>query len=122
MARPKEERRKQIRVKGAAGLMIGVKPQSPSADIRDISLSGISFIADSPIEFMTQLVMTLLLPVVDASSESSDSPDDSRIQCEGAVVRCDPTGADGDRYEVAVFFMHLDETAKAAIERYVRAN
>jgi hypothetical protein len=121
MGKPKEERRKQPRVKASVGLMIGVEPQSPSADIRDISLSGISFIVDSPIEFMTQLVMTLVLPAADASSGGSDNPD-GRVQCEGAVVRCDPAGADDDRYEVAVYFMHLNETAKAAIEKYVRAN
>ena len=117
MAKPKEERRKQPRVKGAAGLMVGVESQSCTIDIRDISLSGVSFVTDTPIEFMTQLMMTLILPVAGAS----DSPD-GRVQCEGAVVRCEPTSEDGDRYEVAVFFVHLDETTRATIEEYVKAN
>ena len=117
MAKPKEERRKQPRVKGAAGLVVGVEPQSSTIDIRDISISGVSFFVDTPIEFMTQLMMTLILPIAGAS----DNPD-GRVQCEGAVVRCEPTSEDGDRYEVAVFFMHLDETIKATIEKYVQAN
>ena len=121
MAKPKEERRKLPRVKGTVGLLVGMESQSPTTDIRDISLSGISFITDSPIEFMTQLMMTLVLPTVDASSKGSKGAD-SRVQCEGAAVRCEPVGVDGESYEVAVFFMHLDETAKAAIEKYVRAN
>ena len=117
MTKPRTERRKQPRVKGTASLMVGEDSQSSTIDIRDISLSGVSFIADTPIEFMTQLVMSLILPVSDAPGNP-----DGRVRCEGAVVRCEPTDEDSDRYEVAVFFMHLDETTKATIEKYVQAN
>lgn len=117
MTRPKKERRKQPRAKGTAGLVVSMESGTPSADIKDISLSGISFTVDSPIEFMTQLMMTLIFPTESTPSHGSDEG----VRCEGAVVRCEPADADGDRYEVAVFFRHLDETAKTAIENYVRA-
>ena len=117
MARPKKERRKQPRARGTAGLMVGVEPGTPNADIKDISLSGISFTVDNPIEFMTQLMMTLTFPAESGSSRGSDES----VRCEGAVVRCEPADADDDSYEVAVFFTHLDGTAKTAIENYVRA-
>ena len=117
MARPKEERRRQPRAKGTTGLMVGLESQTPSTDIRDISQSGVCFTVERPVEFMTRLMMTLIFPSGDASSEGSSDA----VQCEGAVVRCEPVGCgEDDRYEVAVFFTHLDETARKTIEQYVR--
>ena len=117
MAKPENERRKQPRAKGTAGLLIGLESQMPGTDIRDISLSGLCFTVEEPIEFMTQLLMALIFPTENASAQESGGT----IRCEGAVVRCEPIDSDvGDSYEVAVFFTHLEETAKAAIEEYVK--
>jgi len=117
MAKPKNERRKQPRAKGTAGLMVGLKSQTPGTDIRNISLSGLCFTVEKPIEFMTQLIMTLIFPTEIASARESNGA----VQCEGAVVRCEPLGSDtSNSYEVAVFFTHLEDGAKAAIEEYVK--
>lgn len=119
MTKPKEERRKKPRARGAPGLTVGVKSQAPSADIRDISLSGVRFAVDEPIEFMTRLIMTLVVPGADASSDETAGG----VHCEGAVVRCEPMDSgENSRYEVAVFFTQLDETAKKAIEEYVQTH
>lgn len=119
MAGPKKERREQPRARGTAGLMIGVESMTPSADIKNISLSGVCFTVGRPLEFMTRLMMTLIFPSDISSAEELGGA----VQCEGAVVRCEPAGAGNDgRYEVAVFFTHLGGTAKAAIEEYVKAS
>ena len=96
--------------------MVGVESQKPTADIRDISLSGVCFTINESVEFMTRLMMTLIFPAGHGSPNESE-----RIEsCEGAVVRCEPADSDKDSlYEVAVFFTHLEESTKEAIERYV---
>ena len=121
MTEPDKERRKQLRAKGAEGLTVGVESQAPGVPVRDISLSGISFTLDAPVEFMTRLMMTLVFPSGRASERQASAP--AGVQCEGAVVRCDPV-RDGreDRYDVAVFFTHLKDSAKEAIEEYVRTH
>ena len=119
MAGPEKERRQQPRAKGTTGLMVGVESMTPSTDIKDISLSGVCFTVGEPLEFMTRLMMTLIFP---SEVSPADEPG-SAVQCEGAVVRCEPTeSGEDDSYEVAVFFTHLEETAKVAIEEYVKAS
>jgi hypothetical protein len=119
MAGPKEERRKHPRAQGTAGLMLGVESMTPSADIKDISLSGVRFTVGEPLEFMTKLVMTLIFPFENSPAQESGGA----IECEGAVVRCEPVGSgEDDSYEVAVFFTHMEETAKTAITEYVKAS
>jgi hypothetical protein len=119
MAKPEKERRNQPRAKATAGLLVGLESQTPGSDIRDISLSGICFTVEEPLEFMTQLMMTLIFPTENASAQESGGA----VQCEGAVVRCEPIDPDASKsYEVAVFFTHLEGTAKAAIEEYVKTS
>ncbi len=120
MRKPIKERRKHPRARGA-DLTVGAEPQVPEVRVRDISLSGVSFEVNSPIEFMTRLVMTLVFPARAASVGHTATP--NSIQSEGVVVRCDPAQEDnGNQYEVAVFFTHLDNAAKEAIENYVRTH
>ena len=121
MAKTTKERRKQPRAKGTAGMKVGVEPQIPAVQVRDISLSGISFRVDDPIEFMTRLMMTLIFPTEPASPAGRATP--LSVQCEGAVVRCDPVTKGGKKqYEVAVFFTQLDNPTKEAIEEYVQTH
>jgi hypothetical protein len=115
MTKSRGERRKKPRVKGVAGLAVGLASQGRSADIIDISLSGLRFTADEPIECMTQLMMTLVIPSTDTSSDRQSTD----AQCEGAVVRCEPIGSgENCQYEVAVFFTFLDDSLKKSIEEY----
>jgi hypothetical protein len=121
MAKPKVERRKQPRVRGAAGLRLGSAPHAAGLQVKDISLSGLSFRISRPIEFMTRLMMTLILPIQSDPAGQPETP--TSVPCEGAVVRCEPVhGSDVDQYEVAVFFTHLDDTAREAVEEYVKAH
>ena len=121
MAKPVKERRKHLRAKGAEGLTVGVESHAPGVPVGDISLSGVSFTLDAPVEFMTRLMMTLVFPSEHASEQQASAP--AGVQCEGAVVRCDPVrdGREG-RYDVAVFFTHLEDFAREAIEEYVRTH
>lgn len=118
MAKPTEERRKQLRVGGTPDLTVSLKSSATAVQVRDISLSGISFRTNGPLEVMTQLMMTLVFP---AKSIPTGQATSKSIQCEGAVVRCDPLNkGNGNWYETAVFFTLLDDTAKKAIEEYVQ--
>ena len=118
--KPTKERRAQPRAKGTPRFTIDLKSKGPAVQVRDISLSGISFKAAGPIEFMTRLKMTLEFPA-DQTLKKSTPP--GSIQCEGAVVRCDPIG-NGNKgaYEVAVFFTQLSDYAKKVIGEYVHAH
>jgi hypothetical protein len=121
MAKSRKERRRHPRAKGAADLLLGVDSRTPGAPVKDLSLSGVNFIVDEPIEFMTRLMMTVVFPTRDASKGKSSAPAD--IQFEGAVVRCEPVkSGDDEKYEVAASFTHMDEAARSAIEEYVQTH
>ncbi len=112
------ERRRQPRVKGIAGLTVGLGPESAAIQVKDLSLSGISFRTKKPIEFMTQLMMRIVFP--SKSTANSHATDPDAVRCEGAVVRCDRVRSGTEnQYEIAVFFTDLDENAKRAIKTYV---
>jgi len=118
--KPTKERRAQPRAKGTPRFMVGLKPKGSAVQVRDISVSGISFRVSNPIEFMTRLVMTLDFP---SGHASKDPTAHGSILCEGAVVRCEPvTGGNKGEYEVAVFFTELSEHARKAIEKYVHTH
>jgi hypothetical protein len=100
------------------GLTVGAQPHLDGVQVKDISLSGISFRMERPIEFMTRLMMHMVFP--NRSSPDGQSFMYGSIQCEGAVVRCAPVSDDnGNQYEIAVFFTHLEEAARKAIQDYV---
>ena len=121
MAKSRRERRRHPRAKGSVDLLLGVDSRAPGAPVKDLSLSGVNFIVDEPIEFMTRLMMTLVFPSRDALKKKSSAS--ANIQFEGAVVRCDPVkSGDDEKHEVAVFFTHLDEAARSAIEEYVQTH
>ena len=118
MKKPAKERRKQPRVTGTHGFTVDLRSGAPAIQVKDISLSGISFRTNSPLEFMTRLMMTLVFPAKELLTAQSNSV---RIQCQGAVVRCDPMGKDEENsYEAAVFFTQLDEKARETIDEYVQ--
>ncbi len=121
MTKQTEERRRQPRAKGTAGLTVGLEPESAAIQVKDVSLSGISFRTREPIEFMTQLMMTLVFPTTGGAKSRATDP--YAVRCEGAVVRCDRRGSkEENQYEIAVFFTHLDENARKAIEEYVQTH
>ncbi len=121
MTKPRRERRKKPRAKGTGKLLLALESQPPGAQIKDISVSGINFTADAPLEFMTRLVMTIVFP--GEKNPGGEPASSGGIQCEGAVVRCEPVkGGDEGKYEIAVFFTSLEQSASGAIEEYVRTH
>jgi hypothetical protein len=118
VSQSRADRRRHPRAKGVAGLTVGAGSEVIGVQVKDISLNGLSFSINRPVEFMTRLEMTLAVPHLSDRDGRSRVP--SKIQCEGAVVRCDPIGGRGNRYEVAVFFTNMDDEAREAIGEYVR--
>jgi hypothetical protein len=109
-------------------------PQDQGIRVKDISKAGICCFLEEPIPVMTEVAVRLVIP--EPGGESTE------IRCNGAIVRCDPpaessldaresdsvaasagpspTPAPGP-FEVAIFFLDLDEPERAVIERYVRS-
>lgn len=127
------DQRMHPRTTGAFTLSLDL-PSAESRGIRvkDLSQAGVCCFLDEPIPIMTEVSMRLVIPGADNKS--------TEIQCNGAVVRCDPhdesvAGAPGsDRasvsagpsprsgpFEVAIFFLDLDEPERGVIDRYVRS-
>jgi hypothetical protein len=118
MVEPKIERRRQPRAKGADGVSVGIDAHVTGVQVKDISLSGLCFRLEYPLELMTRLIMTLVFPQERPAGHPSGMS--GGIQCEGTVVRCEPALDDyGKGYEVAIFFTKLDEAGRKAVEHYV---
>ncbi|MBI5116347.1 PilZ domain-containing protein [Candidatus Poribacteria bacterium] len=121
MSSTNAERRSKPRARGTKGLTVGAEPHVPAVQVKDISLSGVSFRTRQPIEFMTRLVMTLVFPEICGANRGAGAV--ARAQCEGAVVRCVPLyEGNGDRYEVAVFFTGMENSTREMLETYVRTH
>ena len=110
------ERRKHPRAAANWPLSIkltaGPNAGEHSARVRDVSRAGICFYMEHPIPMLTALELQLDLPVRDGIE---------RVRGSGAVVRCEPIGQGVEHYEIAVFLQHMEESARAAIARYVTA-
>ena len=117
MSKPKTDRRGQPRARAVKGLTVGAGPGVVGVQVKDISLSGLSFRTTMPLEFMTRLVMTLVFPA--RSGPDGNARGKVSTQGEGAVVRCKPVANRANLYEIAVFFLHLDDEAREVIEKYV---
>jgi len=120
VSRPKADRRGQPRAKAVTGLTVGAGPDVVGVQVKDISLSGLSFRVNQPVAFMTRLAMTLFFPPM-SDRDGGARSHGHKIQGEGAVVRCEPIADRIGQHEVAVFFTYLDDTARKVIEEYVKA-
>ncbi|MBI4831628.1 MAG: PilZ domain-containing protein [Candidatus Lindowbacteria bacterium] len=115
------ERRAKPRARGAEGLTVKAEPNLPAVQVKDISISGVSFRTRHPVEFMTRLMMTLVFPDHFAARGAAGTT--AKTKCEGAVVRCVPLyEGNGGHYEVAVFFTSIDEVGREMLEKYVKAH
>ncbi len=121
MSRPKADKRGQPRVKAVTGLTVGAGLDVAGVQVKDISLSGLSFRVGRPVEFMTRLAMTLFFPAV-PDQDGGSSSQGHTVRGEGAVVRCEPVAGRAGQHEVAVFFTCLDGEARKVIEEYVKTH
>jgi len=118
---PKADRRGQPRAEADTGLTVGAGPDVVGVQVKDISLSGLSFRLNRPVECMTRLAMTLVFPPM-CDRDGGTCSHGRKIQGEGAVVRCEPVADRAGQHEVAIFFTSLDDKARKVIEEYVKTH
>lgn len=92
--------------------MVGGAPRE--VRLRDLSVSGLCFFSEEPLNEMTVLQIVLELPDPNGSTD--------RIEAGGAVVRCQPISPRVEHYEVAVFFHDISNSSRECLQRFVAAN
>ena len=118
------DRRKHPRAEADFTLTLdGHTDRDPAILVKDVSKAGICCLLEEPISVMTEVSMRLQIP--------SDHGGLSEVNCHGAVVRCDPLSESSRQkardehgspaYEVAIFFLHMDETDRETIDHYVHS-
>jgi len=107
--RPKE-RRLHPRFRAPEPIEFGVGPEG-SASLVDLSRSGLGCLSPKAFEEMAILEVAMELPVGDEKVP---------FKAGGAVVRCEPVEGD-ERWRMAVFFTHMDDTNRAALDRFLAA-
>lgn len=114
------ERRIDKRIKKNIPLKIKAADFDSVSETKNLSSSGIYCRIDKYIAPLTKVNMILLIP---ASKQALPSKEQcKKIECEGTVVRTelinDP--AEGDFYNVAIFFSQIKKSDKSCIENYVK--
>jgi hypothetical protein len=118
------ERRKHPRAEADFTLALdAVESGDGSILVKDVSRAGICCVLPEPVKLMTEVGMRLEIP----TGGGQTAP----VEVQGAVVRCDPLSeatrakAQGrlgdDAYEVAIFFLHMDEEDREIIDAYVKS-
>jgi PilZ domain-containing protein len=77
--------------------------------IDNISANGVLCHTVRPIPLMTKMSMALELP----------KPSETRIECDGVVVRCDPDEKGDDHFKVAILYTRISDEDRQAIEDFV---
>lgn len=105
--RPKERRlHTRYTLDGVVELGSGAEG---AAVLRDISMSGFACLSPVSFEEMAILEVSMTLPVPDGEPVS--------FKAGGAVVRSAPQGH--GKHLIAVFFTHMDDENRAALERWI---
>ncbi len=116
------ERRIFPRAEADFTVSIDTRPHEGEAiPVKDISKAGVCCLMTTPIPVMTEVNVRLQITREDGNI--------SEVNCDGAVVRCDakkpPAGDDAKSdarpqvYEVAIFFVHVDEEGMEIISNYI---
>lgn len=100
------ERRAHPRAKAAFPITIGAAQRRIAARVRDVSRSGVCFVAPTAFPEMTAVKVDLELP----------GRPGTVVKADGAVVRCVPSGSE---FEIAIFFTAIGEDDRAAIGEVV---
>ncbi len=104
-----DERRRYPRSR--RGFPIVVEDSAPGVfnHVDNMSCNGILCHTVKPVPLMTKLSIVLELP----------KPADTRVECEGVVVRCDPHDQGDDHFKVAILFTKIEEAALESIKCFV---
>ncbi|MEW6170075.1 MAG: PilZ domain-containing protein [Candidatus Omnitrophota bacterium] len=114
------ERRIHKRIKKNIPLKIKSLDFDSVSETKNLSSSGLYCRIDKYIAPLTKVNMILLIPTSKQSLTAKEQC--KKIECEGTVVRTelinDP--AEGDFYNVAIFFSQIKKSDKSCIEKYVK--
>ena len=107
---PGRERRRWARALAEMPITLVGPAGSSEAKVRDVSRAGVCFFLDHPVPLMTVLgvAFDLATPI-----------GRTRVQGQGAVVRCEKIAKGVDHWEVAVFLHDMGESDRAALEEFV---
>lgn len=106
------ERRRWARALAEMPVTVLGPQGSSEAKVRDVSRAGVCFFLDRPIPLMTVLGVAF-----DLGTEKGRT----RVQGQGAVVRCERISKAVDHWEVAVFLHDMGEKDRRALEEFVAA-
>lgn len=113
------DKRKHPRVKDRLTLRsLSSEHEANEMSTTDLSLGGAHVVASRHFPLMTRVEVTLLLPP-EEGIESGPRP----VRAEAVVVRVHPPMAESsiDRYEMALFFSHMEQRDRNALARYLSA-
>lgn len=108
------ERRRLPRVPTDLPLRLTFKDRTIETRIQDLSGSGIRFRAPAALPILSRVQIALELP------DGTPGQPGASIAITGVVVRCREGEAQGEsRYDTAIFFEDLSESARARLARFV---
>lgn len=108
-----EEKRGTPRIKEKLPIKVMEGDYCAVVETKNISATGVYFIASKPIPLMSKVLITLLLP--------NSAGRNTKMECNGTVVRVVPTTVqDKATYETAIFFDDTTEKNKNIISKYVK--
>jgi hypothetical protein len=86
----------------------------------NLSAGGVCCTSSVDFPEMTRLAVRLLLPGSDSGGNGAEP-----VDVEAVVVRRTQLGSsvgNGERYELALFFTHLEDDHRARLQEYIRAH
>ncbi|OED34923.1 hypothetical protein AB834_05660 [PVC group bacterium (ex Bugula neritina AB1)] len=108
-----QEKRRHKRVGGDIAIAINDTETNLISEVKDISLSGISFKLTKTFAPMTKVAVTLLLPKFPGKTKKN------KLDVVGIVVRSEPFKEDPTFFETAVFFHEMDKQDLKILNNYV---
>jgi hypothetical protein len=119
MHSPQSDRRGKPRVNAglAAQFSNEMGEEAMAAETMNLSMSGVCCQLPNPVEPLTKVKLTLLVPEVKGKRSARTAV----VCAEGIVVRCESqaSGQDAERYEIACAFTSLRDKDRKILQAYV---
>jgi len=108
-----KEKRRTPRIEDKLPLKVMEGDYCTVVETKNISASGVYFTTDKPVPIMSQVIITLLLPL--------GKDKNKKIKLSGTVVRVVAISSEErELYDTAIFFNDISEKAKGVLSRYVK--
>lgn len=104
------DRRQHMRA-GATDFLLTID-SGDTVEVKDVSQAGVCCVVEDPVAEMTEVKLNLQIP------QTGDAKP-VKFTCHGAVVRCERQK--DHRYELAIFFLSIDEYYRDLIQAHVEA-